>query len=551
MRLLRRIAALILLPYRIVSQRLAPDGIDISVSGGLTQAARVRTYAAPVWRKWVRWTVVLTGLGIYALMQFSIAYFIGTWQWWYVAAFFVVAASTALAVTRPIVALIVWLVVSPLGKNFLRMELGWRVIPEITFDFMFIYSAALLLVARAFVNRPRTRKLIAAEWLMLGYIGYVGAGQVAAADPTVGGILRELSRTLLPEVLVIAVLYFVTKACIARKEHASWIAVAMAVFGLLMGLANCYEHVTGERWYSLIVGFGIPLRYRDIGMGRASGMFDHASAPAALIVTGFFLAYHLAGWSRRPAAKVLYYASIATISVGAFFTYTRNVYIVFALVALIMPLIATANRKRFAAIAIALLIIVAAMTPKLMENTEFYHRITKISTVQTRVALTGTALNVIRSNFLFGVGHGNLNKVQEAYASSMRVRQYRPGQLAPVQISHNTYLTILAEGGLFGFLLYFGAVAAFLMRLVRIRNKAPAESLVGKDLIAIFIASSLGFLVSIVAESMYLVPYVNYIFWMQFAVAVRLEELWEQGNKVPAVTTGVPPQPALAVGTHP
>lgn len=547
MRLLRRIAALILLPYRIVSQRLAPEGINVSVSGGLTQAARVRTYAAPVWRRWVRWTVVLTGLGIYALMQLSIAYFIGTWQWWYVAAFFIVAASTALAVARPIVALIVWLVVSPFGRYFLRMDLAWGVVPEVTFDFVVIYSLAALLVIRTFINRPRPRKLIPGEWLMLGFVAYVAAGLMARSDATLGGALRAISGELIPGMLAVGVLYFVVKASVRKPEHVGWIAVAMVVFGFLMGLVNWYEHFTGQRWYSLVVGFGIPLRWGDIGKGRASGMFDHAAAPAALIATTFYLAYHFAGWSRRPAAKASYYAMMIAMLVGAYFTYTRNVYAVLALFTLLIPLLAVRKRGRFALLAAAMILGVLAIAPVLLQNKEFNKRVTSPDTIYSRMAYMQTNLNVIRHNLWFGVGYGNLNAVQNEYATSMKVRQYRPGQLAPVNISHNSYLTIIAEEGLVGSLMYFGAVAAFLARAFRIRKKAPKESVLGGDLVAALIASSLVFLASIAAASIYLVPYVNLVFWMQFAMIVRLEELWERERaSAPAVSAEEPLELAQA-----
>lgn len=463
-------------------------------------------------------------------MQLAIAYLIGNWWWWFVVAFFIISICLIMAALSPIAALIAWLIVSPFGKPFLYLEFGWRAIPAITFDFVAIYTLAILAIFRTLANRPKLRKLVAGEWFMLGFVAYVAAMQFGSADAyTIGGFLRALSRKVVPNVLIISVLYFVTKAAIQKKAHVTKILGGMVVLGILMGIANIYEHYTGNRWYSPIVGFGVPLRiWTDVGKGRAAGVFEHVAAPAALIATTFYLAYYLAGWCSRPVLKLVLYTGMAIISIGAFFTYTRNVYIVFALVTLTMPFLVIRTRVR--ATALAVLFVTAALlviTPIVLSNKQLYSRFTA-DTLTDRFVYASTAVNVIKHHFWFGVGLGNLNEVQINYVTNMKHINRRPGGLGWANISHNTYLTIMAEEGVFGFVLYFGGVAAFLVRLVRMRRRFPSDDLLGKDLISVFLISSIGFLISIFAASVYLVPYVTYIFWIQFAIAIKLEELWER-----------------------
>jgi O-antigen ligase len=528
MKSLRHLIDLVLIPYRLIARRLAPEGASLSASAGLSQAVYARSYLAPAWRRLVRWSVVLVGFGTYALLQFSMAFLIGKWWWWYVVAFFIVGISLVLAAMRPHVALIAWLVISPFGKYFLRLDFGWAAMPALTFDFVAIYTLAALLAVRTMINRPKLRKLVPGEWLMLGFVGYVAATQIAAADAyTIGGILRAFSRRLIPDVLIVSILYFATKACIQRKEHVKSIVIGMAVFGLLMGIVNWYEHFTGNRWYSPIVGLGLPLKWSDVGKGRASGVFEHVAAPAALIATTFYLAYYLAGWTKRPLLKFLCYAGMTVMAVGAFFTYTRNVYVVFLLFTLAMPLLASHTRVRFAWMTAVLVLTIMIVAPIVLSDRQLNFRLTNQSTLQERLVYASTAVNVIRHNFWFGVGFGNLNDVQMSYVTNIRHVNRRPGGLGWTNISHNTYLTILAEEGIVGATLYFGAVAAFLIRLLRIRHRVPPDSLYGADLVSILFLSSAVFLVSISAASVYLVPYVSFVFWIQFAIAVRLEELWE------------------------
>lgn len=525
MRFFRRVGGLIMLPQKALAGVARGSG-----SSKITLAAQARASVAPLWRRLLRSSIVLVGFGIFVGFELWMAWTINNWRWWLIIAFFVICGSIALATARPIIALIAWLVISPFGKHFLYLKVSTYAVPTITFDFIAIYYLGLLFAIQAMAEKRPFRKLIVAEWLMILYAIYAAVRLIATLDLT---IIREpigaITQTLIPEVFFIVVLYFVVKTAIKEERHIKWILGSMVVFGLLMGLVAFYEHFAGQRWYSLVIGFGIPLAwsYEGVAKGRASGMFDHASAPAALIATHFFLTYHLAGWAKQTWVRILCYASLVIIAIGAYYTYTRNVYIVFLLVTLLMPLLASGKRYRFAMITAMVLLSILITGPILLEDRGFNKRLTRTDTLYARMVYERTTLNVIKHNLWTGVGYDKLNDVSADYVTSLKHMNYEPGsnKLGWVNISHNTHLTILAEEGILGALLYYGAVAAFLIRLFTIGRKLPANDFLGKDLAAIFVASSVGFLVSMITASVYTVPYLNFIFWTQFAVMVRLEEL--------------------------
>lgn len=533
-------------PLRSVAQVVAGlFSSESAVSGGVASrgaagVAAVRTATAPPWRRFVKWSVISAGLCIYAGLQFALGILINPpdWPWlpamvrfhgWvYIVAFFVVTGSVAIAAFRPAMAFVLWLILSPFGKRFLYLDIGWLAMPAISFDFIVIYSLAALMLVRAFVNRTKPRRLIWPEWLMIAFALYVGLMEVLSSEQLAFmDLVRYISRIFIPDVLYITVLYFVVKAVIRTREHVRMVLVGMVVFGLLMGLAAFYEHFTGNRWYSLIVGIGLPLKWQDIGRGRASGMFDHPSAPSALTATAFFLAFHLSAWTRRHWARVFYYVCMIVVAIGAYFTYTRNVYFVMTFFLLAVPLAAPFRRTRYVALAGTTAIVALALVPVMLQNPQFHRRITDPTNFYARVTYAQTGLNVIKHHIWTGVGWRKLDRVQKHYVTSLAHHNYRPDErgLGWVNISHNTYLTILAEEGLIGTLLYFGAVGAFLVLLVQTRSRAPADDVLGKDLISILIVSSVAFLISIAFASTYLIPYPNYIFWMQFALVVRLTEM--------------------------
>lgn len=537
--MLHRITAVVrwlALPLSRIRVRLATAG----ETAGYTPAesARLvlgkgRRYAAPVWRKAVRGTVVAAGLAAYFGLQYWIALLISRLWWWLIAAVFIVSASVALALASPISAFVTWMVLSPFAKNFLYLDFGWRAIPALTFDFVVIYFLALVLFVRSLANRSRPKRLTTGEWLLLAYILYVSAGMLFSRDvSTFGEMLRVFSRRLVPDVLALPVLYFTCKGVIREKKHVAWMAVSLSVFGLLMALAAFYEHYTGNRWYSLLIGLGIPLPWRDVGKGRASGVFEHVAAPAALTATSIFITYYLAMWTRRRYLKPVYIVAAVIMVIGAYFTYTRNVYTCVALFALLIPFLASGKRKQFAALTVLGTVALMFAAPRLLMNPEFARRMLDPQNVEARLSYARTTMNVIREHPWFGVGYGKLNEVQVRYVTDPRLIYYGPGGKVWTNISHNTWLTIIGEAGVVGAVFYFGAVLSFLRAVLRIRKEMPQNDFLGRDFVSIMFVSSLVFLVSITAASIYLVPYVNFLFWIQLATVMRLGEIQKSSGPV-------------------
>lgn len=515
----------------LVRLRLRPASVGDAATIQPFESARAvfgkgRRYAAPLWRKLVRGTIVTAGLAAYFGLQYWMGLLISRLWWWFIAAFFIISASAAVAIASPISAFIAWMVLSPFAKNFLYLDFGWRALPALTFDFVVVYFLALVLLVRSLVNRSRIQKLAAGEWLLTAYVFYVVSGVLLSRDvSSFGEMLRIFSRRLVPDVLALLVLYFTCKGVIREKKHIAWMAVALFVFGLLMALVAFYEHYTGNRWYSILLGLGIPLPWRDVGKGRASGVFEHVAAPAALTATSIFLTYYLAMWTKRRYMKLAYLLSIPVMVVGAYFTYTRNVYTCVVLFALLIPFVASERRRQFAALTALGAVALLFAAPRLLINPDFARRMLDPQNVEARLSYAKTSMNVIREHPLFGVGYGKLNEVQVRYVTDPRLIYYGQGGKVWTNISHNTWLTIIAESGVVGSLLYFGAILSFFGRVLRIRREAPKNEFLGKDFVSIVFVSSLVFLVSIFAASIYLVPYVNFLFWIQLAMVVRLGEI--------------------------
>lgn len=486
------------------------------------------------------------GFATYAAMQYGMAQLINKLWWWFIAAFFIIAGSAALVFARPTAAFLLWLTVSPFGARFLGLQFEWSALPPLTFDLIVVYFLAALLVLQSMLNRSRLTRLVAPEVFMLAMPVYIALSYIIGNQASgFAEILRYFTRLFFPDALYVIVLYFTAKAAIQKKEHITWLMVSLVCVGLLMALIAFYEHFTGNRWYSIIVGFGIPLKWKDIGEGRASGMFDSVSAPATLVATTFFFAYYLALWTKKPHVRVFYYVTMVLMVFGAYFTYTRNVYGTLLLFALLIPFFAKEKRGKFAALSAVFFLGLMISVPRMLANERLSTRLTNRTNVYSRIASASTFVNMFKQNVWFGVGWGNADKRALEYVTSLKhVGGRRAGSLTRwVDNAHNTYVTVLSEQGIFGAFLYFGAMVSFIWFMWRLRNRIPEGGFFGRDMVSLFIVSSICYMASIMTWSNHIVRYPNYVFWIQFAAMVRLAQLIaaEQAGKQENETNGEVP----------
>jgi O-antigen ligase len=111
------------------------------------------------------------------------------------------------------------------------------------------------------------------------------------------------------------------------------------------------------------------------------------------------------------------------------------------------------------------------------------------------------------------------------------------GKLAPPVTSHNSILTICAEQGLIGGFLFVGALVALLVHLFRLRARAPAAGLLGRDFLSLLIIAIIGHLISTMGYDIRYFRYPSYVLWMLYALGVRFGEILaseERDAKAPA-----------------
>lgn len=518
----------------------APDGI---VPRAKYRAGFYRTLAAPRWRAAVRWSIIVFGFVLYFSMQLVLAFAIkqidvNPLAWMLITAFFIVSVSLVLAAAKPTFAFIAWLVFSPLGFLFLRMDFGAG-LPAITFDRIVIMAMAAILLARTMIERRRIKAPILGEWFILAFIGYTFLMVVVLHPGDFKTTLRTVSERF-DHVALAVVVYYIAKSVLTTRKQIQWAVIGLVITGVYVAISAFYEHYTGATWFSSFLGADYRLAYEDVGMGRASGPLINPAATGTFLGITAFLTFHLGVVSRHRFVKFCCICGTCLQIVACYFTYTRSGYISLVLLLILLPFATKRYRKHYAMFALAAAVVGVIVLPIQLSNRDINRRMSQQGTIRVREVVTMGTLNAIAHNLWFGVGLGEIDRALNLYITnsgtlsgiyargSIPGRGHAKGKLMGVITSHNSILTIFAEQGVIGGFLFVGALGALLVHLFKVRARAPAAGLLGRDFISLLIIAVIGHIISTMGYDIRFFKYPSYVLWFLFALGVRLGEIQRQ-----------------------
>ncbi len=134
--------------------------------------AMFRTWCAQRWRRLVRISVVLTGVAFFASAQIWLAQMIVDDKWYFVLELLISFASLTLMIIKPMYALVLWILFSPLVSRLFSLDWGSG-LPALTFNRSVIYPLAIILFIRGLGRRTKIRNLKVGEWLLLLFPFYI------------------------------------------------------------------------------------------------------------------------------------------------------------------------------------------------------------------------------------------------------------------------------------------------------------------------------------------------------------------------------------------
>ena len=306
--------------------------------------------------------------------------------------------------------------------------------------YVVLAAASLALVIRAIRAEELATIPIWISAPAAAFIGWASASLLWALDPEEGAIV--LLFFVFPFAALLAV--------VARAPYAAWLPRALAT--TLVGLAAVFAAIGLYQAWTHTLVFAQDLRVANAYTTyfRVTSLFKDPSIYGRQLVLALALLVALLWLGRtRPLVAALL---AGVIFAGLYFSYSQSSLVVLFATVLVVSLVLADRLSRNIVIGIAVTMVIAGGAMAAIEVSE--HGIGRATSGRTRlVSVTG---HVIANHPVAGVGIGSQPLAAKEELDTRR--------RASKNASHTTPLTVLAELGAVGFLLY----VAFLAGAVRL-----------------------------------------------------------------------------------
>ena len=383
-------------------------------------------------------------------------------------------------------ALLIWIPLGALAFPWVRFP---REQPIITFDRMWIASLLLatFLTGRRAGGAPASRVVgFVLGWLVLAITARLALGLALGDDLVVRSAWVD-------GVLIPAGLFMVSRRLLNDTAACRQLAMACTIAGAVLALTGIAQRIWGFELASL--SGGLPRYDSFVRLVRVSGPYSTPEVYGlSLSICFAATVYWLQARGGMARSLGLVVAVLEVITIGL--TLFRAAWIACAL---ILVATVTARRERSARLvglaAIGALLLVGS---QLAGNLDVLsERLSDSSNIYGRFATYQQGLAIFRMTPLIGIGVNQFAIGQE-HVSEVAVSGVRA-----VETAHSTYVNILAEQGLLGFVPLIALTVAVwvLLRSLRSRVTDPEDMLA----VGAFCGASLAYLVMSMTLTMW--PY--------------------------------------------
>jgi hypothetical protein len=384
-------------------------------------------------------------------------------------------------------AIVVWPIAATVGY---LVELP-RDHPVLTFDRLWVGGllAYVALNRRRIERTPATRLLLfALLWLVASY----GLRALATSASIYGPVRTWVDAIVLPTILFVAC----ERYCLLGADRVRRLAGALMIAGGVLGAIGIAERIWG---FELATVTGGAVRFdQAIDQTRISGPYPAPETYALSLIVCFAATLY---WilSRRRGSRYGWALALAGIQLaGVGLAFFRAGWVAAILVAVTSIAFRPGRFGRtFAVVGISTALALAA-TSQLQQNKTVAARVQNTDNIYSRLATYKQGFEIFRSAPVFGIGVNGYHTVAEA-----RPLEFVSG-VRSVTYPHNSYIGLLAEQGLVGFLPLL-LLSYAVWRLVRGLRSASFQSKEAALLMGTVAGAALGYL--IMSLTLTMLPY--------------------------------------------
>jgi O-antigen ligase len=381
---------------------------------------------------------------------------------WELAAAVILLVPAALVLGRyPFAAIMIYLLLFPFFSTRLERSV------------YYVLHGAMLPATLAFVllfRGPRTRKrgsvrIGPADLAMVLFLA-LAVGNILLASPDA----RESLEQFYDRLVVPFCAYWLIRVLAPGERDLKrllWVAIVTVIVQVAIGFVA---------WYAPQV---LPPEWLGRAGARTTGTFGNAAVYATTLMLLSLLLYHEAMQSEPSKRRTVLVSVFALGLVGVFFTFSRGSWLAGAAVLAGLVLLYPKMTIRLTALLATLGLILGISL--LADEVEYAaQRLATEETAEGRVVLLNAGLRMVAAKPLFGWGYDTY----DLYDSEFK----EPVGDIPVRsdsTSHNTYMTLVVELGLFALLLYLFPVTYWLLASLSVRKRLPSHGFWSRRLLGI------------------------------------------------------------------
>lgn len=394
---------------------------------------------------------------------------------------------------------LMWLFLGFLFRWWGGIELGHG-IPNITVDRVLLATSLFLLCLQVIMHKRRFVTLNSADIFFILFLAASFLSTVWRHENLQEDGLQFVIRDFLPFIA-----YFLTRNLVRTRVQLREVINVFICVAFLITLWALIEQVLG---YSIITG--VPLSSIDPhGMlKRSSSSVGHPSATGTAIVILLPFVLHSFSFANKKYKKVLLLSEVALILVAVYYTYIRASWLAVCVILILTAMLNRRLRTFCLGSLIFGIVIILLFKTDITKSAMFIYKLSNPSTIIERVSLSAMQWNLFLMMPFFG--HG------PAIRNTMAIL---------VLSSHNTYLTLLTEIGLFGVIPNIMVLLVALRKGLTAYMKLPADKYLGKEFVICLLGVVVGYLINALSIDMRFYTILIGVFCVAVALLIRMGEI--------------------------
>jgi hypothetical protein len=433
--------------------------------------------------------------------------------------------------------LYVWLIVTwPVLGLYIQVPLPAGM-PDLNYERVVVLGIVALVMIPALVFRRKVPPL--GPWVSL----YMGAQIVVYGLAGLSGGAGSSNLVIfINSLLVPLAMYWLTKSFITSKERLQWLLGALIFASVIICVSGLYERALDLKKspFPVETGTASGERYLEQGIagGRAAGVTGNPAIYGAILGIGVLASLCCYGHARQGYAKLGWAAVTILLVYGVFVSFTRSAWLAFLAAILIAQFLIRdlwqwTTRLLLLGIIVGTLLLYFALGDQLANNEVVQGRILEAQNVTGRLDRAVLAWEHFLERPFFGWGAGALN-------AFTKQRFPKSG----FDSSHNTYLTILVDSGLFMLGCFLALPGFWLSQAVQVLRWSQRQSF-ERSVIGVMLGSLVIFLLSGLALELKYFGYFNSLFWIAGATIECLHTMLQADHTTNENDTGTYPRGTL------